>query len=117
MAIAWPDGVNQKILRSTKWELPLGLISDMTRSGKSKRRAALTLTPVSFNVTMNMTLDEYRIFENWYNNTCRRGVFSFLFPKINDNTDDLAEYRIVSALEISNISGDILEISMGWEQC
>jgi hypothetical protein len=114
--IAWPDGVTQKVSRSTNWNLPLGVITEKTRSGKSKTRAGHTFEPIRFSVEFNMTLDEYRIFENWYMNIDRMGVFTFGFPKINDNSEEIQEYLIVSAPSLTNVSGDYVEVKMNWEQ-
>jgi hypothetical protein len=116
--IAWPDGVNKKILRSSSWNLPLGVISDQMRSGKSKTRAGLVKSPMSLSVTMNMKLEEYLVFRNWFNNALRRGVFSFAFPQIDNNTGTIKEYRFApdANISIKNPSGDIIELSMQWEE-
>jgi hypothetical protein len=65
-----------------------------------------------------MTLAEYRIFKSWFNYTARRGVFSFAFPQIDDNTGVIKEYRFApnSKPSLGNPSGDILEVSMVWEE-
>jgi hypothetical protein len=65
---------------------------------------------------MRIPLEEYRILEYWYVNTTRKGVFSFGFPKVNDNSGVLTEYRFNpgSALSVSNPGGLILDVSMEW---
>jgi hypothetical protein len=114
--VSWPAGVTQKVLRDTTWNLPSGTIADPTRSGKYKVRAGHASQPKSFVVTMNIPLAEYRILENWYINTTRKGVFSFGFPKINDNTGVIVEYRFApgSKISVSNPGALILNIKMEW---
>jgi hypothetical protein len=63
-----------------------------------------------------MYLEEYRIFENWYTAVTRKGVLSFGFPKINDNSEIIKEYRFVpgSAPAVSSPGGLIVDVSMEW---
>jgi hypothetical protein len=114
--VGWPKGVRQKVLRDTTWELPSGTIADETRSGKYKVRAGHAMVSKPFKVMMRIPLEEYRIFEDWYIAVTRKGVFSFGFPKINDNSGVITEYRFNpgSSLSVSNPGGLILEVSMEW---
>jgi hypothetical protein len=114
--VGWPAGVRQKVLRDTTWELPSGTIADGTRCGKDKVRAGHASESKSFAVTMNIPLNEYRILENWYINSTRKGVFSFAFPKINDNTGAIVEYRFApgSKISVSNPGALIVNIKMEW---
>jgi hypothetical protein len=114
--VNWPEGVRQKVLDSTTWDLPSGTIADQTRSGKYKGRAGHVSDPKSFSVTIRMYLEEYRIFEAWYIHTTRKGVFSFGFPKLNDNSGELVEYRFApgSTLSVSNPGALVLDVSMEW---
>jgi hypothetical protein len=65
---------------------------------------------------MHMTLDEYRVFSAWWNNTDRRGVYTFAYPKINDNTGEQIEYQFApeAKIGIKNPSALNVEISMRW---
>ena len=92
------------------------MIADQTRSGKFKTRANHIKAPDTFTITMHMTLDEYREWEKWWNNVCRKGVYTFAYPKINDNTGVLTEYQFSpdSRIETKNTSAYNLEISMRW---
>jgi hypothetical protein len=65
-----------------------------------------------------MYLDEYRIFESWYDNTTRKGLFTFGFPKINDNTGTVTEYRFTPGTRpaVSNPGGLVVDVSMQWEE-
>jgi hypothetical protein len=114
--VNWPTGVRQKVLRNTTWELPSGTIADKTRSGKYKVRAGHVSEPRSFSVTMNIPLEEYRILEDWYINIARKGVLSFGFPKINDNSGVIVEYRFApgSKISVSNPGALILNVRMEW---
>jgi hypothetical protein len=119
--IAWPTLNGKRIgtvLRSSSWDTSPGIIADETRSGKPKRRAAHIKTPDSFSVTMHMTLEEYRVFDAWWENTDRKGVYAFAYPKINDNTGETAEYEFApgSAIGVKNTSALNLEISMSWQE-
>jgi hypothetical protein len=117
--IAWPtynDKLIGTVLRSSSWAAKPGVIADETRSGKLKVRMAHFKTPDRFSVIMHMTLPEYRVFASWWNNACRKGLYTFAYPKIDDNTGTLAEYQFdpESAIETKNTSGDNLEVSMNW---
>jgi hypothetical protein len=117
--IAWPTLDGRRIgivLRATTWDTAPGIIADQTRSGKLKRRAGHIKTPDSFTVTMHMTLAEYRVFRAWWVYTNRKGVYSFAYPRLNDNTGDLVEYEFTpdANIGIQNTSGDNLELSMNW---
>jgi hypothetical protein len=115
--IAWPIGVNQNILRQSSWGLPSGVIADQTRSGKYQRRAAHYLKPLAFSVVFHMTEPEYQLFVAWYENNCRRGAVSFAFPRIDAKNGPLTEYWFSPGqdIQVSNVSGDILELQMSWE--
>jgi hypothetical protein len=114
--VGWPAGVSKKVLRDTTWDLPSGVIADKTRSGKDKVRAGHASAPKSFRVILRMYLDEYRVFENWYINTTRKGALSFAFPKVNDNSGVIAEYRFApgSNISVSNPGALILTVNMEW---
>jgi hypothetical protein len=67
---------------------------------------------------MHMTLDEYRVFKAWWINTDRKGVYTFAFPRIDDNTGETVEYQFVPNADISvnNTSAINLEITMQWQE-
>jgi len=104
------------VLNSSSWTHSLGIIADVTRSGKRIARANHIKSPDSFIVIMHMTLDEYKVWKNWWNNECRRGVHTFAFPNINDNTGILVEYQFdpESTPSVKNTSALNLEITMNW---
>ena len=117
--IAWPKLDGKPVgtaLRTSTWEMPTGIIGDVTRSGKLIVRANHIKAPNTFSITMHMTLKEYRRFMEWWKNECRRGVHTFQYPKINDNTGVMIEYQFdpESRISIHNTSGDNLEVSMSW---
>lgn len=74
-------------------------------------------TPKTFSCKMHLTLEEYRYFENWFENVCLGGAESFRFPKIDDNSGTLALYRFSgdNGISINNPDGDIIEISFDLE--
>jgi hypothetical protein len=115
--INWPAGVNQKVLRSSSWGLPSGVIADQTRSGKYQTRAAHFRKPRSFSVALRMTEPEYQLFAAWWENSCRRGAVSFAFPRVDAKDGAITEYRFSpdQDIQVSNVSGDILELQMRWE--
>jgi len=119
--IQWPTYNDKPIgimLRSTNWNIPSGVIADQTRSGKYMARLAHVKKPKVFNVAMHMTLPEYRVFENWFENVCRKGLRPFWYPKINDNTGEMKQYQFSPDADITpaNTSGDNLELSMVWTE-
>lgn len=118
---SWPNGVNKRILRSTSWDMPTATIADETRSGRKKVRMSGNCQPQSFSVKMHMTLAEKKIFLSWFKSNLYFGANTFAFPNIDamsEETADLTEYRLVpgSTISWSNPSGDILEVSMQWEE-
>jgi hypothetical protein len=114
--VNWPAGVTQKVLRDTTWDLPSGTIANKTRSGKDMVRAGHASASKAFSVIMRMYLDEYRLFESWYTSVTRKGVLSFGFPKINDNSGVIAEYRFNpgSTPAVSNPGGLVVNVRMEW---
>jgi hypothetical protein len=114
--VDWPSGCSKKVLRDTTWKLPSGVIADPTLSGKYKIRAGHASEPKSFSVAMNIPLEEYRILESWYIGATRKGVLSFGFPKINDNSGVIVEYRFApgSGISVSNPGALILNVRMEW---
>lgn len=117
--IAWAT-LNGKsigtVLRTSTWDTAPGIIADQTRSGKLKVRINHINMPDEFNIVMHMTLPEYRVFKNWWENICRKGFYTFAYPKINDNTGIMVEYQFSpdSRITIQNTSGNNLEIDMHW---
>jgi len=117
--IEWPK-YNGKligtVLRSSSWETTPGIIADKTRSGKFKVRINHVNIPDEFSVVMHMTLPEYLVLMNWWKNVCRKGFYTFAYPKIDDNTKVMAEYQFApdTKPKIQNTSGDNLEIAMNW---
>jgi len=117
--IGWPSLNNKRIgtvLRSSSWDAAPAVIADQTRSGKFITRIGHVKTPDSFNITMHMTLEEYRVFKNWWVNSCRRGFFTFGYPEIDDNTGVIVEYQFEPGSKIGkiNTSANNLEITMTW---
>jgi hypothetical protein len=119
--IPWPTLNGKsigKVLRSSSWNTSPGIIADGTRSGKPKVRANHIKTPNPFTVIMHMTLEEYRVFDAWWNNTDRKGVYTFAYPKINDNTGEQVEYQFTpeSNIGVKNTSALNIEVSMNWQE-
>jgi len=117
--IAWPEYNGKPIgtvLRSSTWDTAPGIIADQTRSGKYKVRINHVKQPDSFSVVMHMTLPAYRAFMYWWKNVCRKGFYTFAYPKIDDNTGVMVEYQFAPDTNpaIQNTSGDNLEVSMRW---
>jgi len=117
--INWPSLNGKRIgtvLNSSSWDSTPAVIAEETRSGKLITRIGRVKTPDGFNITMHMTLEEYRIFNRWWVNVCRRGFFSFGFPKIDDDTGEIMEYKFDPKSKIGkkNTSANNLEITMVW---
>jgi hypothetical protein len=104
------------MLRSTTWNMPLKIIADQTRSGKFTTRLAHIKKPKTFNVTMHMTLEEKRIFEDWFVYVCREGLFAFGYPRIDDNTGEIRAYQFDPNTDPdwTNTGADNLEVKMMW---
>ena len=117
--IAWPQ-LNGKpigrVLTSSSWESPNGIIADVTRSGKRIARANHVKAPDAYSITMHMTLEEYRAFDSWWKDDCRKGVHTFSYPRINDNTGEMVEYQFSpdSGISVQNTSALNIELSMNW---
>jgi hypothetical protein len=115
--IDWPAGVNKKVLRQSSWGMPSGVIADQTRSGNYQTRAAHRKKPHSFSVVFHMKEPEYQLFVNWWENSCRRGAFTFAFPQVDAKNGEMVEYRFSpdQDIQVTNVGGDILELQMSWE--
>jgi hypothetical protein len=117
--VLWPEYDGKRIgtvLRQSNWTTPLGIITDQTRAGKFLTRLAHIKKPKTFNIVMHMTLPEKRVFENWFDNVCRKGFFPFRFPRVDDNTGVIKTYQFAENTEPTyvNTSGDNLEVTMVW---
>ena len=109
------------VLRSTGWQMPTGFLADETRAGTRKVRAANTSEPNSFSVTLRFpTLADYKTFDHWYNVTDRKGVFAFNFRNLKTMKSERAYsvYRFSSeaAPNASNPMGEVVDVSMQWEE-
>lgn len=117
--IEWPS-LNYKpvgtVLNTSTWDHSIGIIANVTRSGKRIVRTNHINTPDGVSVTMHMTLDEYRVWKTWWTSVCRKGVHTFAYPKINDNTGILVEYQFEpdSRPSVRNTAALNLEITMNW---
>lgn len=120
--IDWADGVNTLIRRSgTSWNGINAVIEDTTLSGRAKRRFRGSYAKRTFSVKMIFTLDEYRLFNEWYQNKCRLGFYPFNFPTIDAVSGSGAKtsvYRFAagSPPSYSNPSGNRIEVTMSWEE-
>jgi hypothetical protein len=122
MAMSWPANLQGRLVgsiqRPSTWNNPLGVIADQTRSGDFITRPNHVKTPRRINVVIQFTYDDYLIFDNWYENTIRRGVYSFLYPKLNLKEGPLTEYcfNADSDPDYGNPDGDIIEVKMVWQE-
>jgi hypothetical protein len=120
MALYWPADAQGKpigsILRPSTWNNPLGIIADQTRSGDFITRPSHIKTPRLLNVVIQFSYEEYETFDYWFENECRRGEYTFLYPKVNRKNGPLTEYgfQADSELDYGNPGGDIVEIKMVW---
>lgn len=117
---SWAEGVNTRVLRNgTSWQNICGFIEDETRSGKRKRRLYASQTKRQFSVKMNFNIEEYEIFNSWYENTLKYGLYPFAFPEIDGSADSgYRLYRFTSEgyPKYSNPSGNRIECIMQWEE-
>lgn len=118
--VDWASGVNKKILRSgTSWNNINAVIEDATRSGKTKRRLMACKEKRKFSVAMRFSETEYQLFNDWYENTCKYGFYSFSFPQIDKvGSTNEKEYRFVAGSEpnFSNSTGIMIDCTMEWEE-
>lgn len=112
---------NYSVLRDTNWDMPEGFIAEETRAGTRKVRGANTAQPNSFQVKIRFkTLDDYEVFDFWYNYTSRKGLFAFKFRNLKKHTSSGSEkiYRFANggSPKCSNIGGEVMDVSMMWEE-
>ena len=112
---------NWKVLRSTTWTMPTGFRADETRAGTRKVRAANTSEPNTFSVTLRfMSVDDYTAFDTWYNTTDRKGLIAFNFRNLKKKASagETEVYRFTQdgAPQVTNTAGEIVDVSMGWEE-
>lgn len=117
---SFPAGINKRILRDgTSWQNSVKFIEDETMSGKRKRRLSATQEKKSFSVKMRFTENEYQIFDQWFTDTLKSGLYSFYFPQIDRSVDK--PYRIYrftkdGSPQYSNPGGKLFDVSMKWEE-
>lgn len=119
--INWAEGVNKRILRASSWETQTATVADETRCGRKKVRMSGNCQPQTFSVRMHMKLSEKKVFMEWFKESLFYGANTFAFPQVDALTGESAEnreYRFVpgSSISWSNVSADILEVSMQWEE-
>ena len=118
--VQWASGVNTIIRRSgSTWNEVEGFIEDESLSGKTKRRIAHSMGKRPFSVVMQFSFSEYETFTQWYNETCRRGAYSFSFPQIDKTgTVQNKEYRFAQGGQpsYSNPSSTTIDCTMTWEE-
>lgn len=110
---------NYKILRASSWTRPMKVVSDMTRSGASKRRIGVTATPNSYSVTLSFrTVEDYDKFIAWFEKEDLNGYYSFWMKKIDKVDGEFYEYRFApgTQLNCSNTAGQVLEVSFELEE-
>lgn len=117
----WAEGVNKRILKDSTWQNNTQFIEDETRSGKRKRRMYATQSRRAFSVKMRFTESEYHIFDDWFSNTLKHGLYSFVFPVIDNSNRNLMANKIYrftndGAPQYSNTSGKLIDVSMKWEE-
>ena len=117
--INWSPYVNTTVYRDgADWQEPVKIIEDRTRSGKQKRRYYASNTKRTFNIKMKFSMVEYEAFRNWFENTIRSGMYSFMFPQIDSISKPLKEYRISASgfPKYSNITADKIQCTMVLEE-
>ena len=120
--VNWASGVNKIIRRSgTSWNGINAVVEDVALSGRAKRRFSGSYAKRTFSVNMLFSLSEYNEFNLWYQKVCRQGFYPFYFPRIDAITGESAKnsvYRFVagSAPSYSNPSGNMIEVTMNWEE-
>ena len=115
----WATGVNKRVLRDgASWDSPSNFIEDETRSGKRKRRLYATQQKKQFIIKMLFTVEEYAIFDQWFNETLKFGLYPFYFPQIDGTSGINHIYRFTKdgAPQYSNPSGKMIVCSMKWEE-
>ena len=68
---------------------------------------------------MHFTTAEYSYFRDWYLNDLRYGLYAFYFPRIDtEDKSVLRTYRFTAegAPKYSNAGGNIISVSMEWEE-
>lgn len=115
---SFPD-IKYKVLRATEWDDHVGVIADQTRCGAKKTRPANQLNPEVYDVTLQFSNpDICNTFRTWFRSTLYHGALSFGFPKLNDSSGTITEYRFQedSKVHYSNTGGLVMQAQMTWEE-
>ena len=115
----WANNVPQTVLRDgAGWDSPAQFIEDATRSGKRKRRLYATQQKSVYQIKMNFRHDKYVIFDDWFKNELKYGLYPFYFPCIDKSTLGNKVYRFTKdgAPRYTNPSGKFVSCSMVWEE-
>lgn len=115
----YPEIINNRVLKNgTSWNFRKGFISDKTKSGKVKRRIANSMERQVYTLSINFPYEEYIIFNKWYEEELKNGVYPFYFDDIEKIESEKQVYQFTDdgCPQISNRYGNILSISMKWEK-
>lgn len=109
------------VMRETKWNEPVGFITDATRSGARKARASNAAAKTSYSVKLRFpTLEDYQAFSEWYNDDDKRGMFPFRFRDIQDTEASGKEkvyvFKDNAGVSVSNVAGHVIDVSMEWTE-
>jgi len=107
------------ILRATKWETPMKIIGDETRSGASKVRIAHTANRKKFSAVFKMDDVNAEKFNYWFEHTNLNGFNHFFLPRIDSSrSNQYGVYRFApnSTMSWNNTAGKILEVSVELEE-
>lgn len=129
MTIAWPVGVNQRVIDQTTIKVGEGgYEEDEANNGiQSERRLTSLAIPDKFSVVMDFDWlikdsdgnSEWDLFVRWYKYSHKRGVNPFIFPSITRFTVNgpvaTCRYRITSGLSPQK-SGFCYRVTMDWEE-
>lgn len=110
-----------KVLRETNWRESQGFLADTTRSGARKVRASNTAEKTNYSVKLRFpTLEDYKYFITWYNDTDKKGLFPFRFRDLQDvessGKEKVYVFKESTGINITNVAGHIIDVSMEWQE-
>ena len=116
IVVDWSTNVNQRILRSSNWNMPTKFIADKTRCGAKKVRMANNLEPRKFSIKMRFNPSEKEHFVSWFVNVTLGGTLAFWFPDITKETNKVLAYRFTEgSVSFANVGGTYTDVTMTWE--
>lgn len=115
MAVAWPAGINQDVMRNGFGEgFPDRVVRSENDTGPSKRRPRFTAAPSPYTYVLFLSGAELTLFRTFFDSSLAGGALSFNFT--NPRTQLLQEFTFRrTPREVTVVGHDLYALTMELE--